>query len=678
MKTYFTYHFLNYILNNYKIYQDSNFIRKNFTNLLNQLNDNSLSFLLDKEFITINQFPFYDFHFLRDKRIITNESVSIAYGVNEFSIRETAYEPKNLIPKINNDYTYILNNLKYIYKYINPSFYKIKLLQLFELNYTTPVLNNLYFKYLSRAYYTIDTDISKSIQKSAVTLIIFEKLLDRLFRNFFIDLESTISQKIDFINKQNNLDLNLTKLSLINNINLIEDTNFSNRLTSLLIKTIFATRDLTQESEYYRIVLDIFNPQHITSEQLQTLYTSAVIPNLDNKNLLEDGLPSFIDNNLNVEIIDKNNVLSIKKIYEIRQIFISEGHTTRIENLFKQFLTTLIDEKYYRFIIYNFREHLHNYLTAHFSSADYNLIPSTYLEPIDEFIIYSFIRTRLTNLNPHIFNQLEYICTQFNTDAIHFFNSHFYIYSEFLKEFKDILQLPDNLNDSEVATASLLNENIEYIILNLTLDNEISPYSNGKSNRTKFFELLRGISDELRISDESKDIKELINNKLLVEHTCYLQFTDWIDKFINSELFTNYLLFDFIPDLINISKENNISAEHQLIGKIDIIRKYIKASLIEGFMDGDLFKEEINNIKNIVLYSFGHDFGDTFSGLLKNENFENFVITENHEKYIDKTLDSFKSFSPLDIDIYRENIYDFYISSLFSNILLSVLNRYMI
>jgi hypothetical protein len=678
MKTYFTYHFLNYVLNNYKIYQDSDFIKKNFTNLLNQLNDNSISFLLDKDFSTINNFPFYNFYFLRDKRIITNENVSIAYGVNEFRIRETAYEPKNLIPKINNDYAYILNNLKYIYKYINPSFYKIKLLQLFELNYTTPILNDLYFKYLSRAYYTIETDISKNIQKSAVTLIIFEKLLDRLFRNFFIDLESTISQKIDFINKQNNSNLYLTKVDLIENINLIEDTNFSNRLTSLLIKTIFTTINLNQESAYYRIVLDTFNPQHITSEQLQTLYTSAVIPNLNNKNILDDGIPSFINNNLDVEIIDKNNISSIKKISEIRQIFVSEGHTTKIENLFKQFLSTSIDEKYYRFIVYSFREHLHNYLTAHFISTDYNLIPSTYIEPIDEFIIYSFIRTRLIDLNPHVFSQLEYISAQFNTDAIHFFNSHFYTYSEFLKEFKSSLQLPDNLNDSPTASASLLNENIEHIILNLTIDNEITSYNNGKSNRTKFFELLRGISSELRISDECKDIKELINNKLLVEHTCYLQFIGWIDKFINSELFTNYLLTDFIPALINTSKENNISAEHQLVGKIDIIRKYIKLSLIEGFMEGNLFKNETNSIKNIILYCFGYDFGNEFSGLLKNENFENFVITADHEKYLDKTLDSFKSFSPLDIDIYRENIYDFYISSLFSNMLLSVLNQYMI
>jgi len=677
MKTYFSYHFLNYILNNYKIYQDPNFIKKNFTNLLNQLKDNSISFLLDKDFDTINKFSFYDFHFLRDKRIITNENVPIAYGVNEFKIRETSYDPKKLIPKINNDYTYIINNLKYIYKYINPSFYKIKLLQLFELNYLTPQINDLYFKYLARSYYTVNSDISKSIQKSAATLIIFEKLLDRLFRNIFIDLESIISQLVDNINKQSNPSLNLTKNNLISNINLLRDTNFSNTLTNLLIKTIFATNNLDQESEYYRIVLNIFNPQNITKEQLEESYILAVIPDLNNKNVLDEGIQSFIDNDLDVELIDKNNISSVKKVYEIRQNFISEGHTKKIENLFKTFLNSLIDEKYYRFIIYNFREQLHTYLTAHFVSNDYNLIPSSYTESIDEFIIYSYIRTNLINLNPHIFSQLEYISTQFNTDAIHFFNSHFYIYSEFLKEFKDDLQIPSNLNDSTIATASLLNENIEYIILNLTLDNEIPAYG-GKSSRVKFFELLRGTSDELRISDENKDIKELLMNVPIIEHTCYLQFINWVDKFINSEIFINYIIYEFIPELITISKENNISAEHQLTGKIDIIRKYIKIALIEGFIEGNLFKNEINNIKNIILYNFGSDFGDEFSGLLKNENKENFIITEDHEKYITRTLDSFKSFSPLDIDIYRENLYDFYISSLFSNTLLSVLNQYMI
>jgi hypothetical protein len=680
MKTRFTPHFLNYILNYYKSYGSDDFILRNFNLLKDQLLANTVNFVSNSSLEQINQTRFFDYYFLKDKQIIANESnLLYMHGINELKIRDISTKPKLLVSQIDNDYIPILNSVKSLYTNVNPSLLKIKLNQLFELNYNIPDKTLQYFMYVSRVYYDRNANIDFALQESAATLLLFEDLLSVVFTNLLGNCQDTILSNINnILVRQDNgeqIELKLRKSELIEFIDL-PTTDFSNIVTDLLLKNLFSIRDISAKQEYRQIVYDTFIPQNITSIQLKSVYSS--VKNLvDNDELIDEAIHSNIPNDRLLRVIDKfTDAESILTVGTIRGLFLSNGEAEKISQLFKDYLQVNINERFYNFIIYDFTKSLQQYLTAHFSSNDYGLISLQYIDQVDETEIYSYINSQL-QIFSYIIKQLEYIATQFNKDPIQFFNCHYYIYDKFLQDFIGNLHLNLILNPDPTRENTLTISNIRNTILNLSIDDSVNPYQT-KSKLTKLLELIQGVSDEWRFSSRDKTILDILNNTKIIENSFLKQYIEWINQFVSSELFMNYLLDEFIPNLISRSVQNNPLSKQLIIDNIESVRKFIKVALINECANNELFFDVTNDMKRIILYCFGQDFDEQYSGSLKNTNNDSFVFSFINKDMVLNAVESFKTITDIEIEEHQSKLFNFYVSSVVSDVLLSILSQYTI
>ena len=618
-------HYHNYLFNYTKLTNviQGNFIETAVKKLQYQVNRNLIKITQLDNYDSINNFPYFEFSFYKNQIGIFKDSLdpkSQAHGINTFAIQQLHKDPTILIPKIGNQYIGILNTLKFNYKFIDSNFYNIKLLQFFNNNYIIPDFDGKYFKYVDFKWYSDDSLLdtfspTPLVDCPVIELVIREKFLQAVFKKIFVNYEKTLRQQF---NKSFSPPSSNIFASL-------RDTKFSHTLTTFICNHILFL-NVPEISPFFRKIKQFINSLIGQDGSFTQLFTEYLNRNFSNYNKLI--------------------------IYDF-----SKELTENIHNFYLK--TQLTD------------------------NSNLGIFGDTQI-PVNEILIYNYIINTINNNGIEILKQLEIIAYQFNKDPTFFVNCRKYIYNELLDNFISDLNFSSDLYLSTVGDledyGGLTALQIENIIKRLVI------------NEDSLFSILTESDNNGKL--DSTNLNLGVDN--ILKTVCYRHFIFWITSFLDSKEFNDYYLNVFFKGIYEISNDNNRLFTSTLLENINLIIRYFKLILIRNSLDdidNSLFRPILQNFRDTVKFKFVKtednydiilvskdrqlDNGEIIYTGTETETPTGIVLTKDI-LHTDITESEFRLFSPFDIDIYYSRLYNFYISSVISDVIDTMLAKYLI
>jgi hypothetical protein len=240
----------------------------------------------------------------------------------------------------------------------------------------------------------------------------------------------------------------------------------------------------------------------------------------------------------------------------------------KIKEIFNNNIENIASNFYYQQIISSVLKNLSIYMAGTYRTG---LHTYRYLTDVHnkENLIYSTLKDKLFNERQLDLQSQAFITFQFNDNPLFFINSHPFIYSFWNnllleEEFSiSLLDVPDEEEDDP-----LIGDQIKQWISNLIVHENQADFRSGLSNY---------------------NVQDLLVESKTVEYSCTVWFNQFLDNFLNTEEFHDFIVEDFSLSVITAIQEYYPESSEYVHANIDKIKLFFKMRFMKDILNGKMF-----------------------------------------------------------------------------------------